>query len=49
MLIINFYTLGYSIEKEKNNRKLRVKIIVMRTMNLTLRYRGVLSNEKVPR
>ena len=49
MLIINFYTLGYSIEKEKNNRKLRVKIIAMRTMNLTLNYRRVLSKEKVPR
>lgn len=36
MLIINFYTLGYSIEKEKNNRKLRVKFIVFITMNLTL-------------
>ncbi|KDS46897.1 hypothetical protein M089_0447, partial [Bacteroides ovatus str. 3725 D9 iii] len=27
MLIINYFTLEYSLEKENNNRKLRVKII----------------------
>jgi hypothetical protein len=47
MLIINYFTLEYSLEKENNNRKLRVKIIVMKTVILTLIYIRVLSNEKM--
>lgn len=50
MLIINFYTLGYSIEKEKNNRKLRVKIIVMRSNHTIFRHAnfiGCLSADKI--